>query len=590
MNVTQTSGVGSAPSPTSSSAQNLPVATTPVDKLMSAASPIDKYGTAPGSIYTTKRGDTLSEIAKAHGTTWQTLARINGISNPNLIAIGQQIKLPTGSSTSHVVQRGDTLSQIAAANDTTVGALATANGIANPNLIMPGQVIKIGAGASAPDASQGKAPAAVDAAATTPAAATASGAQLNVEAFLDPSKGSKSLAAIVIGNAEGNRRPDGSFTKSANGHIDPGNGAANVGSFSKQGMAGSSIESADKAQLKALSAKIPAYEAAAQKAGLDPKNALLASSYFDLYNQSPKAAGRFLDQMGYLKTNGISEKTVNQLRFNSFVNPATGQRWTPSTGSGFVKIADKNNGGNATEAQVQSVIRADQARRTGAMVRALDAQGVDVKAKTAEGPSAVAPQAGVGNSSNYEAILAKHGDAKAKADFANGKTVVLALRTETLETSGKNRRGSYDDTIIVMQKGADGKVSAQEFRGNTDPAYSTSGKFGPDMNGDGKREIGQLVTGSYRYTREPGTYKKSGQGFFRSQTVQAATRDTNGDGRFTSADMIDRKSAGRSMLIHAGGTNSTGSAGCQTMSPSTYRSFLDAVGSQSTFSYVLVNR
>ncbi|HJB87568.1 LysM peptidoglycan-binding domain-containing protein [Mordavella massiliensis] len=43
--------------------------------------------------YTVKRGDTLSGIAARYGTTYQRLARINGISNPNLIYPGQKIRI-----------------------------------------------------------------------------------------------------------------------------------------------------------------------------------------------------------------------------------------------------------------------------------------------------------------------------------------------------------------------------------------------------------------------------------------------------------------------------------------------------------------
>lgn len=39
--------------------------------------------------YTVKSGDTLSGIAAAYGTSWQHLASINGIANPNLIYPGQ---------------------------------------------------------------------------------------------------------------------------------------------------------------------------------------------------------------------------------------------------------------------------------------------------------------------------------------------------------------------------------------------------------------------------------------------------------------------------------------------------------------------
>ena len=54
---------------------------------------------APGGTYTVKKGDTLSAIAKEHGVSVATLQSLNGIKNPNLIKVGQVLKL-TGSSTS----------------------------------------------------------------------------------------------------------------------------------------------------------------------------------------------------------------------------------------------------------------------------------------------------------------------------------------------------------------------------------------------------------------------------------------------------------------------------------------------------------
>jgi len=50
-------------------------------------------GAAQPVVYTVKRGDTLSEIAQRYGTTYQRLAQINGISNPNLIYPGQKIRI-----------------------------------------------------------------------------------------------------------------------------------------------------------------------------------------------------------------------------------------------------------------------------------------------------------------------------------------------------------------------------------------------------------------------------------------------------------------------------------------------------------------
>lgn len=43
--------------------------------------------------YTVKKGDTLGEIAEKNGTTYQALAKLNGIKNPNRIEVGQKIKI-----------------------------------------------------------------------------------------------------------------------------------------------------------------------------------------------------------------------------------------------------------------------------------------------------------------------------------------------------------------------------------------------------------------------------------------------------------------------------------------------------------------
>ena len=49
---------------------------------------------AKETTYTVKRGDTLSSIAAKYNTTYQKLAAYNGIANPNVISVGQKIKIP----------------------------------------------------------------------------------------------------------------------------------------------------------------------------------------------------------------------------------------------------------------------------------------------------------------------------------------------------------------------------------------------------------------------------------------------------------------------------------------------------------------
>lgn len=50
-------------------------------------------GNGTTAYYTVQKGDTLSGIAKRYGTTYQQLAKLNGIANPNIISIGQKIRV-----------------------------------------------------------------------------------------------------------------------------------------------------------------------------------------------------------------------------------------------------------------------------------------------------------------------------------------------------------------------------------------------------------------------------------------------------------------------------------------------------------------
>lgn len=106
------------------------------------------------TVYTVREGDTLSAIAKKYGTTYKKLAKYNGISNPDLISVGQKIKIPATESkpetvtpvkkeTSYTVKSGDTLSAIAKKYGTTVQVLVDLNGIKDKDIINVGQVIKL---------------------------------------------------------------------------------------------------------------------------------------------------------------------------------------------------------------------------------------------------------------------------------------------------------------------------------------------------------------------------------------------------------------------------------------------------------------
>jgi LysM repeat protein len=140
---------------------------------------------AAGLNYTVQPGDTLSLISARYGLDWRQVAQFNQLANPEIIEVGQVIRLPgvqgptttTGNSTSvanqpaagagattttttattnaspagrYTVQAGDTLSSIAARHNLTWQALAAANGLTGSELIRVGQVLVIPGQAGAP--------------------------------------------------------------------------------------------------------------------------------------------------------------------------------------------------------------------------------------------------------------------------------------------------------------------------------------------------------------------------------------------------------------------------------------------------------
>lgn len=95
--------------------------------------------------YKIKKGDTLSEIAEYYGTTVSTLASINNIKDVDKIYAGNTLKIPTNNSSyiEYTIKKGDTLSEIAKEHGTTVKKLQSINSIKNANKIYAGDTIKI---------------------------------------------------------------------------------------------------------------------------------------------------------------------------------------------------------------------------------------------------------------------------------------------------------------------------------------------------------------------------------------------------------------------------------------------------------------
>lgn len=112
-----------------------------------APAPVNPPPGAPSQCVV-ESGDTLSSIADQFGVTVNGILAANPwIGDPNYIQVGWVLNLPSGNpSTSgivYIVEQGDTLSGIAGKYGTDYQTLANYNGISDPNVIYPGQEIRI---------------------------------------------------------------------------------------------------------------------------------------------------------------------------------------------------------------------------------------------------------------------------------------------------------------------------------------------------------------------------------------------------------------------------------------------------------------
>ncbi|MDW8098301.1 MAG: LysM peptidoglycan-binding domain-containing protein [Anaerolineae bacterium] len=106
-------------------------------------------------IHVVRPGETLYLIAARYNVTVRAIMQANGLRNPNVIYVGQELVIPANAEAPasapttpvgervHIVARGQTLFSIALRYNVTVGELMRANNLRNPNLIYPGQRLVI---------------------------------------------------------------------------------------------------------------------------------------------------------------------------------------------------------------------------------------------------------------------------------------------------------------------------------------------------------------------------------------------------------------------------------------------------------------
>lgn len=201
-----------------------------------------------------------------------------------------------------------------------------------------------------------------------------------------------------------------------------------------------------------------------------------------------------------------------------------------------------------------------------------------------------------------ELAPAKAGPAKQYEHYqkmleARGYTVdpntptVVALRglSNTGGAHSTTSAAQYDDTIVVLNKDAKGRVEVTTLAGSTHPGQTTASVGGtvgvPDVNGDGRADVGMIHPGEYRLVPHG---NHAGASAWDVQTVGGSgtlpgVRDTNQDGEYSTSerDASDtRKDVLTGVMIHQGGATAPWSAGCINLSQNStvYPEFIKAAG------------
>ena len=101
--------------------------------------------------HTVRAGETLSSISQLYNVAVSVIVDLNDIPDPNNLLVGQRLRLPEGTEVPeqedapgpYTVQQGDTLSVIAVRFSVSINDLMAANGISDPDRIFPGQELRI---------------------------------------------------------------------------------------------------------------------------------------------------------------------------------------------------------------------------------------------------------------------------------------------------------------------------------------------------------------------------------------------------------------------------------------------------------------
>lgn len=132
-------GTGVAASPTSGAAAS---PTSGVAAVATAGAAATRSASAAFIAYTVKPGDTVHFIARTYGVSPTSIIQASGLSNPDLLRIGQVLTIPAQPGYLYRVQPGETLDQIASRTGVASDQIASASGLTVAS-VGPGDLLLI---------------------------------------------------------------------------------------------------------------------------------------------------------------------------------------------------------------------------------------------------------------------------------------------------------------------------------------------------------------------------------------------------------------------------------------------------------------
>lgn len=124
----------------------LPEPTVDVADSENAATPREPDAPLAVRTYTVEAGDSVRTIASQFGVTNETIIWENDLTDPDILQVGQELRILPFSGLIHEVHPGDTVASIANAYDAPVQDVISANRLSDPYIIVVGQKLAVPGG------------------------------------------------------------------------------------------------------------------------------------------------------------------------------------------------------------------------------------------------------------------------------------------------------------------------------------------------------------------------------------------------------------------------------------------------------------